>query len=769
MPNRRYLSALLLFLILVALSLLSIYLLRPPRALPANAPETEFAAGRAMQHVNRIAQQPHSIGTVAHRQVREYLKAELKKLGMQTQVQATVVSHQALRRTAMAYVQNVIGVLKGTGTGKAILVMAHYDSQPNTYGAGDDGAGVAALLEIARALRTGPQLKNNVIFLMTDGEEFGLFGARAFLQHPLAQKVGLVINLEGRGNSGPGLTFEISPENGWIVEQFAQAAPNPFASSLMYEIYRILPNDTDFSVFRQAGYSGFNSAFIDGYVHYHKLTDTPANLNQNSLQHHGSNTLALVRHFGSISLNKTKAPDKVFFNPIGSWLVHYPASHTPIWVLVTGISMFLFLVAGIRGKAFTVWQLLKGIIFYLLIFALVTGLTVLLNQGVVRLMPFHRFINGVYNPDLFFLAYVLVALGLFLLLNRLAYRFTPAWGLAGGVYLIFYFLIVAIYFTIPAAVFILLFPLLFCILAGVGVLIWEVPDEFNWRFILVLVVGFLPAIFLLVPLATLTSVVFALQIAVVPILVLLLFWGLAIPLISQIDANLCWRSVPLFSVLLLVAGGFFTAAAIYLERPSPEQPLHSDVSYYLDVDQNKAFWASGYTEPDEWNKQFFGTAKVGLLSKFFPAPATILLKSHANPLPLPAPIADVITDTIYRGQRKLILRLRSGRKASQMQIDLITQTEEALKEATINGVSIPNPKKSVKEGVVLSTLLLGLPEAAGVELQLTMAQTAGVRLLLYDRSVGLPEALIKQKRPAHVIPEQGINSNLTVVKKAYLF
>ncbi|MGV3588145.1 MAG: hypothetical protein ACO1OF_14155 [Adhaeribacter sp.] len=219
----------------------------------------------------------------------------------------------------------------------------------------------------------------------------------------------------------------------------------------------------------------------------------------------------------------------------------------------------------------------------------------------------------------------------------------------------------------------------------------------------------------------------------------------------------------------MLAGGLLTAAAIYLEKPSPTQPLHSDVSYYLDVDQHKAYWVSGYAEPDEWNKQFFGAAKVGLLSEYFPAPATILLKNQAKPLPLTPPVAEVLADTIYRGQRKLKLQLRSERKASQLQLDIINQTEEALQEATINGVRIPNPKKRVKEGVLLSTLLLGLPEAAGVELQLTMAQTGGVRLLLYDRSVGLPEALIKQKRPAHVIPEQGINSHITVVKKAYLF
>ncbi|GEO04820.1 aminopeptidase [Adhaeribacter aerolatus] len=708
------------------------------------------------------------MGTTAHQQVQKYIIAELQKLGIQTQVQATVVSNQALRRSAMAYVQNIVGVLKGSNNGKAILVMAHYDSQPHTPGAGDDGAGVAALLETARALRAGPPLQNDVIFLFTDGEEFGLFGARAFLQHPLVKNIGLVMNLEGRGNNGPSLTFEISPENGWVIEQFAQEAPYPFANSLMYEIYRHLPNDTDFSVFRQAGYSGFNSAFIDGYVHYHKLTDTPENLNQNSLQHHGSNTLALIRHLGNISLKNTKTPDKVFFNPVGSWLVHYPASHTIVWVVVSGISLIIFFIIGLKRKALTIWQLLKGFVFYLLIFASVAGIILLLNLGVVKLMPYHRFINGVYQADLFFLAYVSVALGLFLLLGRLAFRFTSLWGLAGGVFLVLYTLVLGIYLTVPAAVFILLFPLLFCCLGATAALLFISPNIFSWRFMVVVCLGFLPAIFLLVPLAKLTAVAFALQLAVAPILVLLFFWGLGIPLIYQIDTNLRWRAAPLFAIGLLLGGGLLTAAAIYLEKPSSTQPLHSDVSYYLDSDQGQAYWASGYPKPDEWNKQFFATSEVGLLYPFYPAPATRLLKNRAEAMPLPAPIAEVLTDTIYKGQRRLKLRLRSGRQAGQLQLDIINQTEEALQDASLNGVKIPNPKKNLKEGVLLSTLLLGLPEE-GVVLQLTMLQTEGVWLLLYDRSIGLPQALVKIKRPAHVIPEQGINSNITVVKKAYLY
>ena len=45
------------------------------------------------------------------------------------------------------------------------------------------------------------------------------------------------------------------------------------------------PMYTDFSVFKRAGYSGLNFAFIDGLVHYHTLMDSYENLDHGSLQH----------------------------------------------------------------------------------------------------------------------------------------------------------------------------------------------------------------------------------------------------------------------------------------------------------------------------------------------------------------------------------------------------------------------------------------------------------------------------------------------------
>ncbi len=106
-------------------------------------------------------------------------------------------------------------------------------------------------------------MRNDVIFLLTDGEELGLLGAAAFVnEHPWAKDVGVALNFEARGTGGPVRMFETSEQNGWLIRRFAQAAPYPRTDSISYEIYRSLPNDTDLTVFKRHGYAGLNFAFI---------------------------------------------------------------------------------------------------------------------------------------------------------------------------------------------------------------------------------------------------------------------------------------------------------------------------------------------------------------------------------------------------------------------------------------------------------------------------------------------------------------------------
>ena len=72
--------------------------------------------------------------------------------------------------------------------------------------------------------------------------------------------------------------FETNDQNGWVVEALADFAPVPFGYSLAFEVYQRMPNDTDFSPFRDAGVQGMNFAGIDNAHVYHQENDTPDNL-----------------------------------------------------------------------------------------------------------------------------------------------------------------------------------------------------------------------------------------------------------------------------------------------------------------------------------------------------------------------------------------------------------------------------------------------------------------------------------------------------------
>src|SRR4029453_7452226 len=90
------------------------------------------------------------------------------------------------------------------------------------------------------------------------------------------------------------------------------------------EVYRLLPNDTDFTPFREAGFRGLNAAYIDGAAVYHAPTDLPSAMDQDSLQHHGDNTLALTRDFGGTDLGALEARSDATYFPLPGLLAHYP-------------------------------------------------------------------------------------------------------------------------------------------------------------------------------------------------------------------------------------------------------------------------------------------------------------------------------------------------------------------------------------------------------------------------------------------------------------
>jgi len=229
--------------LLLLASFWSVYSVQEPVPDPLNP--AAFSLDRALQHLEAISEQPHAVGSRSHGEVQGYLLENLQKAGLEVEVQNGIALNKFFTWIRGAYLKNVLARL-GHGEADSVVFTAHYDSAPNSPGAADDGAGVAVVLALAEQAKMG---KNDQVFLFSDGEELGLLGASLFLgQHPWAAQVGMVLNLEARGRSGPSVLFQVSQESGPLIDLFSRS-PYPFGSSLFSSLSRLIPNDTDFTIF----------------------------------------------------------------------------------------------------------------------------------------------------------------------------------------------------------------------------------------------------------------------------------------------------------------------------------------------------------------------------------------------------------------------------------------------------------------------------------------------------------------------------------------
>ncbi len=306
-------------------------LMTVPWALPRpavqslDAPPTRFSAERARRVVEAIAGEPRPTGSPAHARAREVLLGEIAALGLEP-----VQQEAASERVDGGRLVNLLARVRGHDSGGVVLLAAHYDSVRRSPGAGDDAAGVAACLEALRALLARGAPRNDVVLLLSDGEERGLLGALAFdAEHPWAREVALVVNLEAIGNAGPASLFETGPTNGTVVRAVARAMQAPVGGSFATAIYRAMPNDTDYSVFRARGIPGANLALTGNGRAYHSPLDTPERLDPAGLQHLGESALELLAEFAALDLSAARAPERHFVTFPGGSVLHLPAAWTP--------------------------------------------------------------------------------------------------------------------------------------------------------------------------------------------------------------------------------------------------------------------------------------------------------------------------------------------------------------------------------------------------------------------------------------------------------
>jgi hypothetical protein len=301
----------------------------------ADAPANQFSAGRAMTDVRVLARVPHPTGTPAAAAVVSHLERRLAALGFSVRRVVTPLPERPARRLAKwggdptQPAISLIALRPGADPASpAVVLLAHHDSVWASPGAADDSAGVAAALEIARAIPKASQ-QRDLVLIFTDAEELGLVGAHAIFApgsagDPMARRVGVLINLEARGGGGRAMMFETGPGNGDLARLFAANAPGASASSLAVSIYELLPNSTDFTPVKQRGIMGLNFAFLGEAWGYHSPLMTPDRLEQGALQHLGDSVLGVTRALLVAPALPARSENAVFATAPGLGIIVYP-------------------------------------------------------------------------------------------------------------------------------------------------------------------------------------------------------------------------------------------------------------------------------------------------------------------------------------------------------------------------------------------------------------------------------------------------------------
>ncbi len=194
----------------------------------------------------------------------------------------------------------------------------------------------------ARCARAARPSKHPVLALFTDGEEYGLLGAAAFLDNPsYRDMVGAVINVEARGSTGPSFLFQTSPGDARLIDLYAKSVPRYATSSVYAEIYRFLPNDTDLTLFIRDGLTGYNFAFLGQVADYHTPLDTLKNLSLVTLQQHGDNMLGLASALEQTDFANLKGGNDIYADFFGAVLPRMAAG----FALPLSIVAFLMIAA----------------------------------------------------------------------------------------------------------------------------------------------------------------------------------------------------------------------------------------------------------------------------------------------------------------------------------------------------------------------------------------------------------------------------------------
>lgn len=750
-------------LVLMALLFGIFFFMMPQNYDETEAPLSEFSTKRALEIVKEISKQPHFVGSKNHEVVGNYIQKELQELGLETSVQEgfTMTEYGTLVKS-----KNIIAKINGSKNSKALLLLSHYDSAPHSYskGASDDASGVATIIESVRAfLHTKKTHKNDIILLFTDAEELGLNGAALFVtQHKLAKEVGLVLNFEARGSSGPSyMLMEANDGNSKMVDAFkAGNIDYPVSNSLMYSIYKMLPNDTDLTVFREQGkIQGFNFAFIDSHFNYHTAQDSYQNLDPRTLAHQGSYLFPLLNYFSNADLTDLNSTtDDVYFNvPFG--FLSYPFSCIiPMLIIAFGL-FFIFIFVGLGKRALRLDEIIKG--FVPLLGSLVTA-GLVTYVGWTMLKSFYPQYNDIlqgftYNGHDYIYAFVSLTLAICFLFYHNDGKRNPEMSQMIAPLFIWLLINLGIAFKLQGAGFLVIPVIASSLMLGFYVL----TQKSSWILNCLLAI---PTLIILVPFIQMFPVGLGLKILFGSCLLTVLSFTLLLPIFGSFTKKGIWAIA-----LFLVAIGFFVkahqASAYTTKKAKP-----NSLVYILNADSNKANWATYDSNLDDWTKTYLGKKpKEGsalnsnkLYSKYgsqytFMAQAPVAI--------LARPTIEFLRDTIQGNQHLYKIRITPNRAVNRY--DIFSTNDIQINNFKANGVKSVAFESNIASKTFGKLLTYYVVDTLPLEMEFSISEKQKLQLELLESSFDLlSNPLLKiTPRKSGMIPTPFVLTDAVIIKQ----
>jgi len=746
-----------------AILLISWVGLRPPRPQPVSAPPRVFSAERAIRFLGRILtdEQPHPVGSAANDAVRARILAELTNLGYQPQVQTALGCSEF---GVCATVSNVVARLDGAGgaseSPNAVLLASHYDSVPAGPGYSDDGTSVGATLEMARALKAMPAPRNPVIFLIDDGEEAGLLGARAFVDsHPWASQVRAAVNLDARGTSGPSLMFETGSASQWAVGLYAHGSRRPALSSIFYTVYKLLPNDTDFTIFKAAGYQGLNFAYIGDVAHYHTPLDNSASLTPASVQHQGENGLAAVTALANSDLSSPPQRDAVFFDVLGRRTVQWPARRSLPFALLIAVLLGLEIAWMIHRKSVTAAEFLCGFLGWLSTLAVTTVVALLFVYLLRRAgaMPVAWVAHPLPLEVCFWFLGIVVAMIHGVLLARKA----GFWGLWSGAWLWWSLLSVLAAWLAPGVSYLFLLPVGTAALVGLLAFSGSVGESRGSLLVVLPPLAVAALVGFPVPLLLYSGLG---NISLVPVAVVLAgISTIAAPLSIDLRNDSGLRGFAFVATPIVAV-----AAAVFLAIVAPaysaKAPERLNIEYWEDADASQSQWIiqpeSGRLPEPIRVAALFRPLDRGA----FPWDGRPSFAAAAQDLDLPPPTFTVLESTPSGARRAYRMLLRSERGAPYAAV--LFSPDAGVASVRIDGqpltAGIPRDRRFLNRW---SAYACAAMPPSGIEISFSLPAGKLVDVYAADKSYSLPNEgkFLVNSRPLTATPSQ--DGDVTIVTR----